>query len=246
MKKIMMVITLGIMSGVYANTVTLPTPGQPMIYTVNGMSQDLLNILSYPYTNATSLEKSSVKRTINVMGIATITSGAVISISSQYWRQANKIIKILEEQLNSDDDTDAFIKKTISGLKKGKSLILATLGVATTKLLARLFDSQHELMPISSAIANLTDNRLVKNTLSSTFHISKGAIGAYYAHSINKDIAMVKQELAKKDDDEDALDIKHLDVALKVLNLGCILALTIAITNGIDTAALISSPLWLK
>jgi hypothetical protein len=243
MKKIMMVITLGIMSGLYADTVTLPSPGQP---TQNHEGKPLLNILSYPYTNAKSLEESSLETSMNVMKIATITSGAVISISFQYWRQANQIIKILEEQLNSDDDTDAFIKKTISGLKKGKSLILATLGVATTKLLALLFDDQHGSMPISSAIANLTDNRLVKNTLSSTLHISKGAIGAYYAHSINKDIAMVKQELAKKDDGGDALDVEHLDVALKVLNLGCILALTIAITNGIDTAALISSPLWLK
>jgi predicted Zn-dependent peptidase len=169
-----------------------------------------------------------------VSTISSITALSVFIMSIKYRRKANQIIKKLEEQVDtSDADTATFIKNTIAGLKKGKKLILTTLG---TNLAAGLLINP----------SYFTNDSVAGSYIESSSNITKGAIASYYAQSINKDIAMVTKELAKEDDAEDALDIEHLDEALQVLRFGRTLALTIAITNGIDTAMLVSSPLWRK
>lgn len=96
-------------------------------------------------------------------------------------------------------------------------------------------------LSFSSLVA--TDNNKYKlSLLSSSPGLLKTGFASYFAYSINKDIKMIKQQIALDDNDENTLPIENLDEALNTLQQGRSLALTIAALNGIESAWHLSFP----
>ncbi len=134
-----------------------------------------------------------------------------------YQMKAGKIVKTLQEQLDQDDETDAFIKKTITALNKGANImgIMPALGLLGNKGAEFISEGKSDKY---------------NNLMFAAPEALKAAIISYYVYSLSKDIKMIEDELAKNED-ENPLNIEDLDVALSVLKFGRTLGYSLIAAN---------------
>ena len=222
MKKILLIMALGMMTGLSAAAWQQYNDG-------NSYEAHLQSIFDI---DPTELSNNFTKQA-NLFFVSTsITIWPVLILSIKYWKAANKTISLLKEEIEgSDKETVDFINKTIHALSKGKKLVRITCGIF------------FGLTALSYSSLLATDkNKYKLSLLSSTPGLLKTGFASYFAYSINKDIKMIKQQIALDDNDENALSIENLDEALNTLQQGRFLALTIAALNGIESAWHLSFP----